>query len=113
MTRVSQVLSEAADLLEKPGAWTQGEYARGKSGRPVKRRYAAVCFCALGAIDAAHGETDIGNEVDVEAARFVTSVAVPERVGNLALWNDAPERTQAEVVDAFRRAAALAKAQGR
>ncbi len=110
---VSQVLSEAADLLEKPGAWTQGAYARGKSGRKVSTRKTAVCFCAVGAIDAVIGKPTIGIEGHWEALRMVTFAAIGTREANVAEWNDEPGRTQAEVVAAFRRAAALAKEQGR
>ncbi len=42
---------KAWELLEKPGAWTQGVPARDMAGRPVPINwYAACCWCAYGAI---------------------------------------------------------------
>jgi hypothetical protein len=44
-------LRAARELISVPERWTQGELARGKSGRAVSPRgKAAVCWCAEGAI---------------------------------------------------------------
>jgi hypothetical protein len=90
---VSQVLSEAGDLLEKPGAWGQGDWE------------ADGCFCIDGALMHVKGDYDTYNELEV----------LREAIGceGVIWWNDAEGRTQEEVVDALRRAAALAKEQGR
>ncbi len=97
---VSEVLSRAADLLEKPGAWTQGEYSRGD-----------YCFCALGAVCEIEGRTRPRGNLEVNEdespacaalARAITGEPYPYLV---ARWNDAPRRTQAEVVSALRAAA--------
>lgn len=100
METVSEILNAAADLLEKPGAWTTGDYARGDD-----------CFCALGAICEIEGQVKPRGNVVVEKeesdasrafALFVMGEPEPYHV---ARWNDAPGRTQAEVVAALRAAA--------
>ena len=87
----AQVLRAAADLIEKPGAWKQhgGNYR--------------TTFCAAEAIGVAGG----GPLPEVAAAnRFVATMLGRSIVS----WNDAPKRTQAEVVSALRKAADLADA---
>lgn len=105
---VAEVLDGAANLLEKPGAWTQDAYARGKSGREVTTRKAAVCFCALGAIDYVSGYNP-GVGGDNEAKCYLASAITGRRYGGIASFNDDPIRTQAEVVAKLRKAAALAR----
>ena len=104
---VSEVLAAAADLLEKPGAWTQGAMARVgliSVGPLDTRQGQPTCRCAEAAIIWTHyhrtlkqGWPGLGRCLDalrsIIGTRFVTA------------WNDAPERTQAEVVDALRQAA--------
>lgn len=86
---VSEVLAAAADLLEKPGAWTQGAWINGD------------CMCAEAAIGMAAGITYFPNVSVCEPA-----LAFAGFVGDfIPVWNDAPGRTQAEVVDALRQAA--------
>lgn len=98
---VADVLNRAADLLEKPGAWTQGEYDR----HPLHQE--SRCFCAIGAIVEAQGALHVRCEDDDPAcitfARWLD--ASEPHPFMIARWNDAPERTQAEVVAAFREAA--------
>ncbi|KQM37975.1 hypothetical protein [Sphingomonas sp. Leaf10] len=106
---VSQVLSEAADLLEKPGAWTQNAFARDWLGRmtgPLSTKDTAVCWCVMGATCVAGQDADEGQAADDFLRGFL---GIPD----LASWNDTPGRTQAEVVAKLREAAALAKEQGR
>lgn len=106
MKTVSEILSAAADLIEPEGAWTQGHYARGVSGRPVVTVQRAICFCALGAINVAAGLKP--NEDSREAQRVLESILPWPDV---PIWNDDPERTQADVLAALRKAAALAREQ--
>jgi hypothetical protein len=101
---ISEVLSRAADLLAKDGAWSGGGSYHSGGG----------CHCTALAID--HVAGDIGNP-DGERARkffanflglaggFVETTAIYR-------WNDDPERTQAEVVAKLREAAELAREQG-
>lgn len=94
----ADVLNAAADLLEKPGAWTQGAWKRGKSGREV-RIYSpfAVSFSVLGAIDHVGG----GFNSAIHALKHLIGWDI-----HLQDWNDQSERTQAEVVAKLREAAA-------
>lgn len=101
---VAQVLSDAADLIEPEGAWTQGAYARGKSRREVVNPKRAVCFCALGAINVAAGEKRTG----VDAVHYHSFFHKAAKISDVLDWNDAPERTQSEVVAKLREASKLA-----
>lgn len=104
------ILRAAAELLERPGAWTQGAYSRDEGGRdelagvfaggrcsPTGR---AVCFCTIGALAKVAGWT-YGETEDSELVERLI-VAVGDSVHR---WNDTPGRTQAEVVATLRAAA--------
>lgn len=109
---VAEVLERAADLIEPEGAWTQGEYARNAYGSAFIHgwRYPdgpPVCFCLNGAINFV-----AGNRVTQDYAPAQRVVESMFDDGATGTWNDAPERTQAEVVSKLREAAALAKAEG-
>lgn len=109
----SQVLDAAADLIKPEGAWTTCGYARTARGALVgPLEEAAVCWCAKGAISRAAGEhhTHRAQRLWVTAAK---SIVRTHDDGVLAQWNDAPERTQAEVVQALRDAAELARKEAR
>lgn len=100
---VADILTAAAALIEKPGAWTQGGFAFAPDGEDSRFGFddSAVCWCALGALQKVEG-------------RLLTSShpakrALEDLVGNVALWNDAEGRTQAEVVAALRQAAEKAR----
>jgi hypothetical protein len=101
----SEILSKAADLIEPEGAWTQGAYSKDRRGNPCPLSLRSVCWCAEGAI-AAISRAD--HEVTHNALTFLR-----KQIGTRAsiAWNDAPERTQAEVVSALRKSASLAKEQ--
>ena len=109
---VADVLERAADLVEPEGAWTQEAYARTASRTPLGwgAHPSAVCWCALGAIDAqqagpiwARAAYMLADAVGAKRTRFNSEIGA---------WNDAPHRTQAEVVAKLREAAALAREQG-
>lgn len=115
MSEVADILKKAADLLEKPGAWTQGDYARDDFGLGLgdydeheleDGRFSPVCFCTIGAINHVRG-ADLGSSVWGVTRRPLWDV-IGER--NIADWNDEPGRTQAEVVAALRDAATRAEA---
>jgi len=104
---VADILTAAADLIDKPGAWTQHVFAKSSpdatdhlSGYDPK----AVCWCALGAMEAAAGEELSCMAIFGQAETFLVA-----EVGNVPSWNDAPNRTQAEVVAALRAAADKAR----
>jgi len=94
---VAAKLDEARALIER--GWTQGDFARDGEGNPARIDRYAACFCAVGALVAVDAEP--------EATPFLRDAL---GVCSISFWNDAPERTHAEVVEAFRRAAELARA---
>lgn len=96
-----EVLRKAADLIEPEGAWTQGEYADGVDSddygwREKLRAGGQKCWCALGAIAAVSADEHAERDAMGEMSSYV---------GPIAIWNDDPDRTQSEVVDALRAAA--------
>jgi hypothetical protein len=93
------ILVAARALIEQPKAWTQGEYARDKKGNrvPLTSRQ-ATCWCAMGAT----GRAQAGNIPAGVRARDRLRAAIGDR--SIPGWNDAPERTHAEVLAAFDRA---------
>lgn len=106
MSAVADDLRKARALVEK--GWTQRAMARDESRRRVNAVDPTACrWCAVGSV------------VSVTAARFDARYAkliyaVKHAAGaafTLASWNDAPCRTQAEVLAAFDRAIELAEQQ--
>lgn len=80
------------DILTDESKWTKGALARDINGFEVDdvRSEKAVKFCLFGAIDRALGKT------------FSDSMAIDYQIckklgKDSVLWNDAPERTFAEV----------------
>ena len=103
----AEVLNRAADLIEPQGAWTQGTSCRDEHGNDLddlddgEVDHLAVCFCASEAIYRVSGLY----YVKCPAHQFMSSLVG----GHIPNWNDAPERTQAEVVAKLREAARLAE----
>ncbi len=96
----ADILDRAADLIEPPGAWTRKELARDARGRAVDvNAPTAVSWCCSGAV--AYQCGGFGN------ARAMRAIDALERLTGhrLSRWNDAPQRTQAKVVAALRKAA--------
>lgn len=91
----SEVLAKAADLIEPKGAWLQRQCVGAKRKRPCGYDD-ATCFCLK------------ANILYAPAWRMVERAVGPSPI----VWNDAPERTQAEVVAALRKASALAAEAG-
>lgn len=112
MSDVADILERAADRLSKPKAWTQKAAARNRDGHLLcARERSATCWCAVGAI---RRETDYDYEAE-NATIFLEKALLPPGSGiglrPLARWNDAPERTQAEVVAKLREGALRARHQ--
>ena len=104
MSNTIRVLERAAELVEQ--GWTQGFVARTASGNECDSYHSQACvWCAIGALERSLYETGGRSFFD---AHHKLQIASGDR-GMLSEWNDAPERTQAEVVAAFRRAIELAK----
>jgi hypothetical protein len=105
--QAAEKLREARALIEQ--GWTQGEYARGKSGRkahPVGRY--ARCFCAVGALGAANRHWPHAGMVGL---KYLNVAIGRMSVGESLVfdWNDVEWRTQAQVLAAFDRAIELAE----
>lgn len=95
MNPISEVLNKAADLLEPEGAWCKGTYEKD-----------SACCVDQAIFLAARKNPGVWNRAKDKLAEQVNC--------NVVFWNDAPERTQAEVIQALRRAAQLAnESQGR
>lgn len=87
---------KAAELIEQPGCWFQGDHAGDSDGNPVEfDDPAAVCWCAEGAIKLLGGEIRIFNE------RFVKKHGCA-----LNIENDAVGMTAARMGELLREMAA-------
>jgi hypothetical protein len=90
------------ELLESPERWMKGAY----SNREVIAQTdgvnnpEATCFCILGAIRKVYNLTRDSNEY----AEKVKNTLQLYHWEYLHEWNDAPERTHAEVLEAVRKA---------
>jgi hypothetical protein len=99
-----EVLNAAADLLEKPGAWTQRatwrKSPRGRlhDGFPTDE---ATCFCITGALMKVAGS----HHPLIWECRNLLDAATGFSYFGIEDWNDTKGRTQAEVVATLRRAA--------
>lgn len=108
---IADVLERAADLIEPEGAWIQGALWRDSEGRDLDEdgdKSDATCWCTVGATLAVAGLTQ-----SLKADRFFSRFLGFDFSGEVEVWNDAPERTQQEVVAKLREAAALAREQGK
>ena len=95
----ADVLRAARAKITPEGAWTQRELARTADGSPdAPDNPLATCWCAIGAIESLTNET--------YALRALYLMGVDD----IAKWNDAPGRTQAEVLALFDRAIAAEQA---
>jgi len=94
---VAQVLTEARKLIAQ--GWTQGEYKRVVDG--------VECYCLSGAI---HQAAPYDNPRGLEFAALFLSLRADDfylsSSSNLTEWNDAPDRTQEDVLDLIDRAIA-------
>ena len=103
---IAEVLEKAANLIEPEGKWTQGDLAVDANGDETWTADPnSVCFCAEGAIM----HVSFGQPREPIFREFRHALGV-DRIYE---WNDAPGRTQAEVVAKLREAAALAREQGK
>jgi len=112
------VLKRARELLAN--GWKQGWFAYDAGGQETSSfSRDAVCFCCHGAIDRAVFEIARGrNDYSVwpieATATSLLMKAIHRNVGStfepcIADWNDAPERTQDEVLAAFDEAIEIAE----
>ncbi len=107
MESTADILRKAKALIDAPEKWTKGAFCRSAAGKAVSTfSRDAVCFCAVGAI--ARLEVT-GVITDVRASRAEEALRDAIHATAVSHWNDAPERTHAEVMAAFDKAIALAE----
>lgn len=107
---IADVLDAAADLIEPEGAWTQGAFSKTKGGRyngDLVAPRKPACWCVLGAI-ARVSDSDPTRPFEGIARDAMLALDCVAS-GDVPGWNDAPERTQSEVLATLREAAALAR----
>ncbi len=94
-----EILKAARETLSTPDRWTKKMYAKDATGKSVS--YCdprATCFCVNGALMKAEScFTSPGYLPASEALRVIVGPSIPS-------WNDAPETTHADVLDALDRA---------
>lgn len=90
------LLQRARDLLTPEGTWTQHARAKTKTDLPTypKSRY-ATCWCVLGALERSADFRSGNGVLASELAQRALYDALPKTVAG---WNDAPDRTQPEVL---------------
>ena len=102
-------LKAVRELLSAPARWTRGVYARNEQGLAVDPHDPeAVCWCLYGAMIYIVGDSNKRFAVHLDAAEdainvlsgFISAISVAD-------WQDAPDRTHAEVLDALDRAIAV------
>lgn len=96
-----QVFCKAAEIVETPGAWTQGKYYRG--GDSLKE---ATCFCAVGAcaraavaLGLADGDPGM---LFYGLNKIATALAGVTSESELVAFNDADGRTAKQVAERLR-----------
>jgi hypothetical protein len=108
--QIADILERAADRIEPEGRWTQGYAALDSNRQPISPTdQRARCWCLAGALAAETG--DRMSETYRNARRLMVEV-LPFQRAPLTSFNDAPKRTQAEVVAKLREAAAKARERG-
>jgi len=102
-----RILKRAARILSKPEAWTKKAEARTETGKEIfYDSNRAVCFCSMGAIWRARKDI-LGTQDCDDDYSVLRKVVKGAHTGiGIVDWNDAPERTHAEVLAAFQEAIA-------
>lgn len=97
-TEVARILRNAADLIEPPGRWTRGTYARTVEGTPtISKDEEAVCWCASGALSRVANPHALWPKAMDALSRLISRRSV-------GAWNDS-QPNAAPVVAALRAAA--------
>lgn len=90
-----ELLIAARKKIERPECWTKGCEARDKDGNETSAcDPIATCWCGLGAIWCSADEFISEADYAEMALRAVCGMHFPD-------WQDAPERTHAEVLKVF------------
>lgn len=99
----ADTLRAARELLAEPDAWMQGDFAADECGDPVGALSEHACaWCSDGAILAA----GLSFLKDISACNYLRRAI---GTADIWKWNDAPERTHADVLWAFTVAITLAE----
>lgn len=102
---VAEVLEQAANRCERTGAWCHGVGSRDQFGRDSREsKCVPVSHWMMGHVAQVCDESNAGHWDEI--FKLVAALTNDAPTG----WNDAPGRTQAEVVAKLREAAALARA---
>lgn len=112
MTKPSEVLQSIADvLLGCPERLCKNVLAKTINGCPVMpTNDDAFQFCSVGFVDAACFDFNV--EMRHAVLSYLYSSKRISNIGKLVSWNNAPERTAAEVQAEFQKAADLARKEG-
>lgn len=105
--KTSEFLEKAKSYIDSPEKWTQEELAKDAHGKPVNPyNESATCFCSLGALMKAQLPTADRVDIYYTSKKFLFEAmgSTPSR------FNDT--HTHEEVMDAWDRAIAEAKAEG-
>lgn len=88
-----------SELIADPAKWTQGADARRENLCPCyARSEGATMWCAEGAL----AKCSSGASTAIFAIQKLTGYLCRQGHLNIVRWNDAPERTHAEVVSALK-----------
>jgi hypothetical protein len=108
----SEILRRAKERIGTPDRWCKGVLARDARGSIASTDEDAACqWCASGAILAETGKVDSTTRLNSTCTVWdaFRAAGIPY---SIPAWNDAPERTHAEVLSAFDRAITLAEEAG-
>jgi hypothetical protein len=102
MKDVRAILVRAKELVTS--GWTQFWYACDEDGSSCDSfSNEARCWCSHGALTRSRVDLDCALTSRSEASEIFR---VANDIENITIWNDAPERTQSEVIAAFEKAIA-------
>jgi hypothetical protein len=100
-----KILRQTRELLSAPERWTKEAFARDSPGELAGAQGRdAVCWCLDGAL-----MRSVGGTPGRSAVLQLLSRAA--QIDNIWTWNDAPERTHAEVLAVLDKAIALAESE--
>lgn len=87
---------KAHELLADASRWTKGTAARDANGNGTSDDHFATCWCAIGAINHCYDDTNQRRNMRYKLGNALNPKLYPTLV--ITSWNDAPERTHAEVL---------------
>jgi len=105
--KVSEILTNAKALIAEPEWWNQGDFVG-----HVDPETGRECLCALGAIARVtmYPTRDIVNHPAAEALRLIVDTNNNAQIPTFAVYNDHHTTTHDDVMQAFDKAIATAKA---